>query len=297
MHFQEPKLPKRLKETQEWFASIITQPLDGNSRIVPRTPRGLSITKEAASVISPSPSLQAHERIEIYNQQYWWRLINALQEAFPLVLRLFGFVDFNQTIAIPYLKKYPPNDWTLNVLGDRLAKWVAEKYKAEDKELVLNATLVDSAFNYAFFVMQMPPLSIQDLRGSEAEQTLQVKLYLQPHVQLFKLPYDLFTFRKEFLKESPEYWVENDFPEFNNDKEYHFMLFRKPNNHVSWREISYPEYAILRKFSLGDSIEKICRWIEIQNNSLQEEAESKLSEWFQIWTAESLLTRHFYQKP
>ena len=296
MHYQEPKPPKRLKEIQEWFASIITQPIDSNNHISPKTPRGLPIVKEAAKFIMPNQSLQAYQRIEIYNQQYWWRLINALQEAFPLLLRLFGFTDFNQTIAISYLKKFPPNDWTLNVLGDRLPKWIKERYKSEDRELVLHAAMVDNAFNHAFFIKQMPSLSALDLVSAEASALMKEKLYLQPHVQLFKLPYNLFTFRNKFIKESPEHWVEHDFPELNSEKEYHFIVLRKPNNNTSWREISLTEYAILHKLSLGDSIEKICDWIETQDSFLRQEAETSLSAWFQKWTSECLLTRHLYQK-
>lgn len=283
MQFHEPELPKRLKDTQEWFAGIITQPLDSNGKIAKRTPDNKQITKEADHFISPSPSLHAFERIEIYNQQYWWRLLNTLQEAYPFLLRLFGSNDFNKSIGVPYLKKYPSNDWTLNSLGNRLPKWIKESYHADDQELVWHAAAIDNAFNSAFFIKQMPPIALQ-------ETTLETKLHLQPHVQLFTLPYDLFSFRKEMLMQNPDYWVEHDFPELKNDRDYHFMLFRKPNNQVSWRETKPFENAILQKLSSGESIDEICTWIDTQPHAFQKEAEDKLSLYFKTWSSECLIT-------
>jgi hypothetical protein len=130
----DSKVPTLLKETQEWFGSIISRAIDGNSQMNPISPTGRPMREEAWDHIRPSPTLQPAQRIQIYNQQYWWRLVNTLQESFPLVTRLFGFHAFNFTIAMPFLLKYPPNDWTLNSLGDRLPRWIEEEYKADDRQ-------------------------------------------------------------------------------------------------------------------------------------------------------------------
>ncbi|MCE5319184.1 MAG: DNA-binding domain-containing protein, partial [Parachlamydia sp.] len=146
----DSKVPTPLKETQQWFGSIIARPVDGNSCMDPISPSGQPIQVEASQYIRPSPTLQPAQRIQIYNQQYWWRLLNALQESFPLVTRLFGCHDFNISIGMPYLQKYPPCHWTLNVLGDNLPAWVEEYYSDDDRKLIRDAALIDCAFCHSF---------------------------------------------------------------------------------------------------------------------------------------------------
>ncbi|MGK5594584.1 MAG: HvfC/BufC family peptide modification chaperone [Parachlamydiaceae bacterium] len=290
-HICEPQPPQSLTKLQEWFASIITQPIDDQSQIAPLTPRGAPIEKEAAIFIKPSPALKSYQRIEIYNQQYWWRLLKIMQETYPLAVRLFSYEDFNRTLATPYLQKYFPNHWSLSLLGDRLPQWVEEEYHADDKELITHSVAMDHAYNRAFFSLHYPALSLEDLQGANSVLILNTKLHLQPHVRLFKMPFDLFAFRKELMKESPEYWVENDFPQLKKDRTYHFLVYRRRSLMVTWKEISPTEYALLEQFSLGASVDVICQWIETQPETTQQEAESHLSAWFQDWSAEGILTK------
>lgn len=104
----DAKVPFKLKKTQLWFGSIIGRPIDEDSKMNPISPAGQPIEIEACDFIRPSPTLRPAQRIQIYNQQYWWRLLSSMHETFPLVTRLFGYHDFNKIIAIPYLVKFPP---------------------------------------------------------------------------------------------------------------------------------------------------------------------------------------------
>lgn len=154
----DTKVPIKLKKIQHWFGSIIGRPIDEDSRMNPLSPSGNPMELEAYDFIKPSPTLRPAQRIQIYNQQYWWRLINHMHESFPLVIRLFGYHDFNRTIAIPYLVSYPPTHWSLNQLGDKLPQWVEEEYQADDKQLVYDAVRVDWAFSHSFVAAELEPI-------------------------------------------------------------------------------------------------------------------------------------------
>jgi len=282
----EPNIPNQLQDTQEWFASIITVPIDENSRIRNDTPDG-PIEEVAKKYIAPSPTLQPFQRIELYNQQYWWRLLSRLHESVPTTTRLFGHTEFNKVIGIPYLLKYPPNHWSLNTLGNNLDHWIEEEYREKDKVLVHDATKIDIAYNKAFFTPQYPSLTNEDINGNPSD-ILQQSLYLQPHTHFFKFRYDLFAFRKEFLAQEPEYWVEHDFPKLKKG-EFHFLLFRDRKNAILWKELEAEEFAVLQLFQEGTSVEEICSWIESQNDTFQEKAAANLAAWFKEWTFQGLL--------
>lgn len=284
----DPKVPAPLKETQQWFGSIISRPVDGNSCINPFAPSGQPIEAEASQYIRPSPTLQPAQRIQIYNQQYWWRLLNALQESFPLVTRLFGCQGFNFIIGIPYLQKFPPCHWTLNVLGDRLPGWVKECYTADDRALIYDAAQIDCIFCQSFTAAQLPPIATPV--NGDLGALLELKLHLQPHVQLVSMPYDLFSFRVAFLKEPTEYWVENNFPPLAKERQYHWVVYRNHKNDISWAEISPAEYGLLKLFQKGISIASACDWIEGQEEAVVKDASQNLHRWLQEWVVRQWLT-------
>ena len=272
-------VPKNLLEVQKWFGSVITHPLLDNE-INP------SISPQAAHHIRPSPFLEPGQRIQIYNQQYWWRLLSIMQESFPCVLRLFGEEDFDRTISVPYLQKCPPNHWSLNTLGDKLLKWVREEYKGEDKQLVYDAALLDLHYHNLFFQKHFPSLSAND-----GDLTVK-QLYLQPHVALLQFPYAIVEFRKQLLKEEPAYWLKHPFPELKKEPQF-ILLYRNLNGRLVCKNLSETEWSILHLFEKGSTIDGVCEWIEHESEAVRQEAEQNLQGWFGNWTVMGIFHLHF----
>lgn len=270
-------VPADLLEVQSWFGNVISAPLKEEYAIAEIAPSGNRIQQEAEKFILPGPSLKPYQRIEIYNQQYWWRLIKIMQEAFPTTLRLFGYQDFNEIITVPFLTAYPPCHWSLHTLGVSLPKWVSESYQGEDKQLVHDACLLDATFHMLFFKEQYPPLIGTD-------DNLSVKpLYMQPFTTLLQFSYDLIEFRKQFLKEDPDFWLANPFPELKKIKT-HIIFFRSPKGGIKTKYLGEVEWTILKEIEKGCSIDTLCEWIEQQPLPFQTEAEEHLQEWFGEWT-------------
>lgn len=281
--------PYDMAATQEWFASIITRELDENDQTYTISPNGFFLEEEAAKYIVPSPTLKPDKRIQIYNQQYWWRLLKGLQDCFPLVIRLFGYHAFNQDIAIPYLLKYPPNHWSLTLLGERLPKWIKEDYKAPDAPLVRHAVDLDWAFHASFLAPKKTPLGLNQLTQGDGSQLLSYTFYLQPDVHLLKWDYDLLAFREIFLEKDVEYWVEHDFPPLAKEQTYHFALYRTLKYQIAWKKLSEGEYALLQEFKKGSTLEAACEVLEL-DDKLYEQAAMHLQEWLKEWTIRGWLT-------
>jgi hypothetical protein len=265
----DPKAPDGLKKTLQWFGSIIARPIDLQSRMNSISPSGNPMEEEACRYIVPSFTLKAHQRMEIYNQQYWWRLLSALHESFPFLTRLFGYKDFNQEIGIPYLEACPPDTWTLSLLGARLPDWIANHYLKEDKKLVEAVAEIDWAFNYHFIAEKKSPPDPND------PQILTRKLFLQPHVTLFALDDDLFWMRNKFLERDVEWWQTNPFPDPPNVGPCSFVLYRNFENQVVEKKVDEEEFCALTRVLTGCSIE-----------SLLESAEGeRVPAWLQRWMA------------
>lgn len=278
----DQQVPENLLEIQKWFGAVIARPLEKGDLISPLTPSGNTIKEEAEAFIVPSEGLEPFERIQIYNQQYWWRLLTILQDAFPCVLRLFGHHDFNEVIAVPYLSRYQPNDWSLNTLGGRLVSWIEAFYTHEDKSLVLDAARLDYAYQALFFTRDFPRLDA----GNE---DFAVKpLYMQPSAHLIDFPYDMVDFRKNLMKNEPEYWIEHPFPELKKEPAF-ILIYRAPNKRFKTKSISETESKLLENFQNGMTIDALCEWVEKQSEAFRKDTEENLQNWFREWTVMGIL--------
>jgi len=302
----DQKVPGSLQGIQEWFASIITRPIDDQSHMDTISPSGCPMTEEAQKYVSPSPTLESHQRIELYNQQYWWRLLNTLHNSFPLVVRLLGYHNFNDRIAMPYLVKYPSHHWSLSFLGDRLDQWITEEYEGEDKQILRDAVQIDWAFNMSFFAQHQDSLT-SDMTPDEMDPNvvLKRKACLQKHLYLFDLKYDLFKFRYEMKQKDPDFWSnhhyanlkhalnegETHFPKLKQDRDYFFVLYRNARNAVVYEEMPEAEYRLLEKFREGATIEEVCHWLETQEEELYQKAIPDLQKWLESWIVKEWLTQ------
>lgn len=276
------KPPAHLKATQEWFAGIISKPLNADGTIADTTPSGTPTVTEAAQHLRPSPTLQPHERIQIYNQQIWWRFYKTFHNTFPLLTRLFGRDDFNRTIATPYLQCYPSRHWSLHWLGDRLPQWIDEHYSAKDKTLVYNAAVIDTCYLDCQVALERPPLTFHDHLETR-------KLALQPYLHLLSFPCDLLSFRDAFIAKDHEHWLKHDFPPLILDGDHHFVIHRTPNKAVVWKEISTAEIILLRAIQKGASLHDACDTLEAQNPDAVDDALERIAFWFREWAVREWL--------
>lgn len=288
----DPTVPTKLKQTQKWFAGIITRPIDQDSRMNPISPKGKPMEDEAWDFIKPSPTLRPAQRIELYNQQYWWRLLSVMQENFPFLTRLFGYQEFNRAIAFPYIVKSPSSHWSLNRLGSNLLKWIDKEYQASDKELISIAATLDWAYCCSFSAAESAPLRLNNLPiEGDVDSLLKVKLYLQPHIKLFSYKADYFQLRFDMLTQSVEHWIENDFPLLaSENKKYYFILFRDKKTNLVWNQLSEAEYTLLSRFQKGATIDECCDWLEKQRKKSLKEANEYIPQWFKEWVAKRWLT-------
>lgn len=277
------KVPSSVIAIQKWVASIITRPLSEESQMQMIAPSGRLMSEEAAEFILPNRKLSADKRIQIYNQQYWWRLLSILQDNFPALTRIFGYTDFNRSIGVPFLMKYTPHHWALSALGCEMTCWIEEEYDAADKPLIHAMAVLDLAYQNSFTALHVPSVEA-------SLQLLTTKLRLQEHVKLFSFPFDALSFRSQLVQESVEFWIDADFPVLPKNKEYFFLLYRSSNNLISYKTLEKAEWVLLHDITKGLSIEEACDHLEKMGGELYTTAQLGIEKWIQEWLIEKLLT-------
>jgi len=269
--------PDELVTIQKWFSHLITRKLTRDHKIQPVTEKGVSIVDEAKLHITPSKTLEPHARLEIYNQGYWWRLSDALIGAFPLVARLFGAGDFHHSLVVPYLEACLPDHWDMNLFGRTFVEWLETNYLEKDRLLVLLSAKVDWAMQVSFFAKEEKPLD-----NNALSNIAELSLALQPHVKLLELPYDLFTFRSEFLKHDVNYGIDNDFPPLEKaGPSLFFTLSRNTYSRIEYRQVTEAEFLLWKWAEQGKNITEIANEFEKIGGNVYEDAKVHIGKWLQ----------------
>src|SRR5258706_5638387 len=116
-----------LNTVQRWFQSVISHPDGVAGGIDAEEAQKLMRLRrsELERVIRRSKNLSAEERLGIYANAYYARLLECLRESFPVLCKALGRELFDE-FAFDYLQRFPSTSYTLSRLGDRFAEFLEE---------------------------------------------------------------------------------------------------------------------------------------------------------------------------
>ena len=89
-----------------------------------RFPDGRAMTDIAASFIAPNSRLTPFERLEIYNQQYWFRVKDALAEDFNALRRILGSPLPSRYSRSRTFRTTLSRSFSMRNLGSKLVDWL-----------------------------------------------------------------------------------------------------------------------------------------------------------------------------
>lgn len=116
-----------LNTVQRWLQSVISHPAGVEAGVVSDEAQRIIRLKrgELEQVVRRSRNLTAEQRLGIYANAYYARLLECLRESFPVLVRAMGREVFDE-FAFEYLQRHPSRSYTLGHLGDRFADFLNE---------------------------------------------------------------------------------------------------------------------------------------------------------------------------
>lgn len=175
-----------LLDFQRRMAEDVSRPLSMDFAMQDVTPDGISVEELAQGYIKPNDLLSSFERLEIYNRQYWFRVIGAVSEDYPALNAVLG-QERCEALILAYLKENPSTSFTLRDLGAKLPSWLEKhpKLAGAHHELAVDVARLEWAYIEAFDSPASRPLD-----PVEFSRLLPTSmLALQPHLQLLALRY------------------------------------------------------------------------------------------------------------
>ncbi len=256
----------RLASLQKAVARAVMQPLTRNERMQRTTPGGGRMSAYAARFIKPNNRLTSFERLEIYNRQYWFRLLSSMIEDFPGLRAVLGERRF-ESMSKAYLTECPSRSFTLRNLGAHLEEWLHQhpNWIRDKQVLALDMLRLEWADIEAFDGKAETALRSEDLNGIAGPG---LRLRIQPYVRLLKLHYpvdDLLLEVKEGHDESADF-ASNAFQERRKRSKVRavaklkpaqvFLVVHRVDFSVYFRRIKQEEYLLLGALRNGKPIER-----------------------------------------
>jgi hypothetical protein len=282
----------KLLKLQRTMARAVMQPLTSTERMQHKAPDGRSMRSYAAQFIKPNDRLTSFERLEIYNRQYWFRLLSSMTEDFPGVRSVLGEKRFD-AMCKAYLMDCPSRSFTLRNLGAKLEPWLRKhpKWAGTKQQLVLDIARLEWADIEAFDAAAVPALRTEDLGGVSGAG---LRLQVQPYVQLlsFHYPVDdlLLAMRKE---DEDKDFASNAFEERRKRKHVRavaklkpgaiFLVVHRIDNSVYFRRIEAEEFAVLAALRQGKTLEKAIDAAFRKSAIPPDERAASVQQWFQNW--------------
>jgi hypothetical protein len=270
----------KLMQLQRTMARAVMQPLTSSERMQRRAPDGGPMKRYASRFIKPNDRLTSFERLEIYNRQYWFRVLSALGEGFD-------------AMAKAYLIANPSRSFTLRNLGARMESWLRKnpKWAGANQNLALDIVRLEWADIEAFDGKAEPALRPEDL-GSAAGPRL--KLTIQPYVRLLSFRYPVDDLLLEVRKEEEDTdFASNTFAEHRKRKRVRAVAKLKPaqiflavhriDNSVYFRRLGIEEFSILTALRQGNTLIAAVESAFRKSKVAPEERPVKVQTWFQTW--------------
>jgi hypothetical protein len=116
-----------LDVVQQWFQAVVTHPEGVAAGAASPAAQSLVRLDRGAleRLVRRSSRLTAEQRLEIYANAYYARLLECLRDGFPVLTQVLGAEVFD-SFAFDYLQRYPSRSYTLNRLAENFPRFLDE---------------------------------------------------------------------------------------------------------------------------------------------------------------------------
>jgi hypothetical protein len=189
-----------LRRTQELFWSLITAPEGVGPAVEDLGRRGIADARAFDQLFTGDGDLPALERLDIYANMYFYRLLDCLAEDFPKVLASIGPARFHNLIT-DYLLRHPSENPSLRYLGRHLPGFIASHPLAAECPWAADLALLDWTRADLFDAPDAAPLSRGALAALPQDRAGEARFSIVPAFALLSFDHEIVRYWRR-LEES-----------------------------------------------------------------------------------------------
>ena len=273
-----------LQALQRTITATLMRPLTRADEMSP------AAAEVAARFIKPNDRLTSFERLQIYNQQYWWRLLGAFQEDFRGLRAVLGEKKFDR-LALAYLESCPSTSWTLRNLGGKLVAFLEAhpEFTAPHTALALDVARVEWARVLAFDGAEKPVIQPARIARIPPDR---LRLGLQPYLTLLELSHPIDELMRK-LKRTEIAAMSNAVAATHTSRRARVTVRRsrtpihlavhRVDCSVYYKRLDPEAHRLLSALHEGATLEAACATAFTASKEPPERSAARIQEWFARW--------------
>ncbi len=231
-------------------------------------------------VIAGDDRLSAPERVDIYANMYFYRILEVLNEDFSATLAVLGPERFHNLVT-GYLIEYPPAHFSIAYAGEHLGDFLRDHPLREEFPFLADLARLERALIEVFHAADAAPLQAEQMRAIAPEDWPALNLKLPPAHQILELQWNVAT-----ILEAVEQGGEPASP----PREDLSILVWRNRNRVYYRALDSAERELLAMLSEGTTFAEICAAIACYADE-GDDAATAINQRLEIWLRDGLLIR------
>jgi len=266
-----------LERVQRWMQACILQQGTSEEAILSDGAQAEIPADLARTVVLPSKTLSALERLDIYRDMYVPRMEEALAIDYPALKHFLGAQAFMRLVA-HYVVAYPSHSYTLNRLGDHLPEFLAASSDLPKQNFCVDLARLEYALTMVFDARETQALTPEAVRAvpAEAWETARLKPIEAFRLMAFDYPVSLYLGAVD---------GENRFPRIAAKKSW--MVAYRRNYQVHRIDLTEAAYELLSALASGRTLGEAIV-VVLTRKRRKAVKQAQLFEWFRDWMAEGL---------
>lgn len=267
----------KLGNLQKWMQAVVVHP--GTTPAALRSPAATRLlpAEKLQSVLLPSPTLSAAERIAVYQEMYPLRMYDALAADYPGLEHFLGnrFLEF----AVAYTTAHPSRGYTLNRLGDHVPAFLSKQRRFSPRAFLADLARLELALTEAFDERESPPMDATAFAAIPQARLAKSRLIPVPSLRLIELEWNAGDYLDSIRDEK------HNHPKPRKTRP-RYLVFRR-NYSVYRLPLTLAAFEVLTDIAAGHSLGKVVER-SLGRRGPRRASPEDFSRWFRQWTAEGI---------
>ena len=292
--------PRSLDQLQRWMQSVITHPAGIEAGVMSDSSRGVIDlgARPLDEVVLPSQRLSSADRLRVYGNAYFARLLECLRAEFPAMVRALGEAAFDG-LAFGYLLEHPSQSDTLTRLAATLPEYLEQTRPPREEatpdfaDFLIDLARLERTYSEVFDGAGPEAVSAQaggqaggwPYEGLTPELFVQSRIVLHECVRLVALRFPVHEYITAVRRN-----IEASFPEARTT----LLVVTRRDFIVRRIEVTPIQFALLTALQQGDSIGNAllaAHAAQLSGSADLTQLANDVHQWFFEWTAAPLFLR------
>jgi len=221
-----------------------------------RGPAALDDLHDLEELIESDDRLSAVERLDIYANAYFYRILDCLKEDFPATLATLGGDNFHNLVT-GYLIEYPPTEPSISYAGRHLTEFLRHHPMRERWPFIDDLARLERRLIEVFHAAEAEPLNAEAMRAVAPDDWPALAMRTHPALAIVDCEWRV----DELLREVEAATGEGDRIRGEPAHVPVSVLVWRRNSHVHYRALEPPERAAFELASAGTTFAAICEAI------------------------------------